>query len=161
MHLDQGCAGRPLSLISVGGAKMSQGGSDDLQNNDKPVRILVADDSEVVRRGIRQLLSNQSEIAIVGEAVSFAQVLQMASDLAPHMIVLDLHMPDEINVTPQELKSRLHPGSQVLATSVWNDEDTRELAESMGAAVFLDKIDLARTLIPTIMQLKRARGEAV
>jgi DNA-binding NarL/FixJ family response regulator len=134
---------------------MIQYGSNILQNSDTSIKILIADDSEIVRRGIRQLLSAQPEIAIVGEANSFRQVIQMASDLEPHVVVLDLHMPDENSIPPQEVKMRLNHGSKILVISVWNDEDSRKLAESIGAAVFLDKMDLGSTLIPTIMQLKR------
>jgi DNA-binding NarL/FixJ family response regulator len=130
------------------------------RNSNRAVKILIADDSEIVRGGIRQLLSAEDEIAIVGEAASFAEVILMARDLEPNVVVLDLHMPDEINVPPQEVKSLLNRGSQLLAISVWNDEESRELAESIGAAVFLDKMELGSKLIPTIMQLKRERGAA-
>jgi hypothetical protein len=81
----------------------------------------------------------------------------MASDLEPHVVVLDLHMPDENSIPPQEVKLRLNHGSQLLVISVWNDEDSRKLEESIGASVSLDKMDLASTLIPTIMKLKHER----
>jgi DNA-binding NarL/FixJ family response regulator len=58
---------------------MIQDGSNVLQSSDTSIRILIADDSEIVRRGIRQLLLAQPEIAIVGEANNFARVIQMAS----------------------------------------------------------------------------------
>jgi CheY-like chemotaxis protein len=131
-----------------------------LQNGNMSIKVLLADDSQIVRRLIRHLLSAQTRIEIVGEAANFAQTIQMASDLEPQVIVMDLHMPDEDNVTPQQVKSRLNRGSQVLAISVCNDEESRELAENVGAAIFLDKMDLSLTLIPTIMQLKRERSAA-
>lgn len=131
-----------------------------LQNSNMSIKVLLADDSEIVRRLIRHLLSAQTRIEIVGEAANFAQTIQMASDLEPQVIVMDLHMPDEHNVTLQQVKSHLNRGSQVLAISVCNDEESRELAENVGAAVFLDKMDLSLTLIPTIMQLKRERTAA-
>ena len=124
------------------------------------IKILLADDSEIVRRGIRQLVAAQTEIQIVAEAANFAQTIQMANDLKPRVIVMDLHMPDEFNVTPQDMKSLLNHGSQLLAISLWNDEDAKELAESFGATILLDKMDLANTLIPTIMQLGRKQGFA-
>jgi DNA-binding NarL/FixJ family response regulator len=126
----------------------------------RSIPILVADDSEVVRKAIRQLLSADNAIAIVGEAANFAQTIQMASDLKPRVIVVDLHMPDEKVVTPQEVKSRLSHDFHVLAISVWNDEASKELAESLGAAAFLDKMNLAGTLIPAIMQWAAKRGAA-
>jgi len=139
---------------------MSQVSSDTLRNSDLPIKILVADDSEIVRRGIRQLLSAHTEIAIVGEAASFVQTFQMASDLEPRVIVMDLHMPDENTITPEEVKSRLSHDFQILGMSIWNDDETKELAENLGAAVLLDKMDLASALVPTIMQLGRERSAA-
>ena len=134
--------------------------SNAFQNGDISVKVLLADDSEIVRRGIRQLLAAQIEIEIVGEAADFAQTIRMASELNPQVVILDLHMPDEKNISPQEVKSHLNHGSQVLVISVWIDEDSRELAESLGAAAFLDKMNLAYALIPAIMQLKRVRSAA-
>ena len=84
----------------------------------------------------------------------------MASDLSPLVIVIDLHMPDEGIIKLQEVKSRLNHGSQVLAISFSNDEDAKELAQNLGAAVLLDKMDLANTLVPTIMQLSHLEPRA-
>jgi DNA-binding NarL/FixJ family response regulator len=132
-----------------------------VQNRDtSTIKILVADDSEVVRRGIRHVLSAQTELAIVGEAASYAQTIQMACDLEPHVVVLDLHMPDETYFPPPEVKSLLNRGTQILAISVWDDEYSRELAEVIGAAVFLDTMNLTNTLIPTIKELKRGCSAA-
>jgi DNA-binding NarL/FixJ family response regulator len=131
-----------------------------LQNCDISIKVLLADDSAILRRGIRQLLAAHREIEIVGEAASFAQTLQLKGALNPHVVILDLHMPDEENVSPQEVKSHLNRGSQVLVISLWDDEDSRELAESLGAAAFLDKMNLAYTLIPAIMQLNPVRSAA-
>jgi DNA-binding NarL/FixJ family response regulator len=59
-----------------------------------PITILLADDSEVVRRAVRQLLEQQSDLEVVGEATSFAELDQIADDLKPEIIVTDLYMPD-------------------------------------------------------------------
>jgi len=125
------------------------------------IKILLADDSEIVRRGIRQLLSAETEIEIVGEAADFAQTIQMVSDVKPEVIVLDLHMPGETNFSPQAVKSRLNHGSQLLAISLSNDEEAKVLAESFGASVLLDKMNLADTLIPSIVRLGQKRRSAV
>jgi DNA-binding NarL/FixJ family response regulator len=135
-------------------------GSNALQNDDISIKVLLADDSEIVRRAIRQLLSAETEIEIVGEATNFAQTIQLVSDVKPEVIVLDLHMPDETNISPQAVKSHLNHGSRLLAISLSNDEEAKALAESLGASVLLDKMDLANTLIPTILQLKRERSAA-
>jgi DNA-binding NarL/FixJ family response regulator len=117
------------------------------------IKLLLADDSHVVRRGICQLLAPHRAIQVVGEATSFAQTIQMANDLKPRVIVMDLHMSDECQISPQAVRSNLSHVSRLLAMSLWNDEETESLAQSFGAAALLDKSNLATTLIPTIVRL--------
>jgi DNA-binding NarL/FixJ family response regulator len=136
-------------------------GSKAIQNSYMSIKILLADDSEIVRRGIRQLLATQTGIEIVGEAANFAQTIQMVSVMKPEVIVLDLHMPGETSFSPQAVKSRLNHGSQLLAISLSNDEEAKALAESFGASVLLDKMNLADTLIPSIVRLGQKRRSAV
>jgi DNA-binding NarL/FixJ family response regulator len=130
-----------------------------LTNGDRPIKVLVADDSEVIRRAIRQLLALQNTIEVVGEAASYAQTIQMASTLKPRLVVLDLHMPDDRYVTAEEVKSSL-TNAELLAISLRNDEEAAVLAESLGATILLDKANLAKTLVPTIVQLCREWGSA-
>jgi CheY-like chemotaxis protein len=128
-----------------------------LNGSDGPIKILVADDSSSIRRVIRQLLALQNSIEVVGEADSYAQAIQMTSSLRPRLVVLDLHMPDEKHVTPEEVKTCLALGSELLAISVWNDESAEVLAQRLGATILLDKANLASTLIPTILRLCQQR----
>jgi DNA-binding NarL/FixJ family response regulator len=137
-----------------------QAGSNALQISNPSIKILLADDSEIVRRGIRQLLATQTDMEIVGEAGNFAQTIRMTRDLNPQVVILDLHMPDENYIRPQEVKSLVSLGAQVLAISIWNEAESKELAESLGAGVLLDKMNLADTLIPTILQVNRKDGTA-
>jgi DNA-binding NarL/FixJ family response regulator len=126
-------------------------------SNSASITILLADDSEIVRRVIRQLLATQNEFEIIGEAADFAETIRMTSDLNPEVVILDLHMPDDKDISPEKLKLYLNHDQQVLAISIWNDDENKKLAASLGAAVLLDKMDLATTLVPTIMHLKTRR----
>ena len=113
------------------------------------ISVLLADDSEIMRKVIVDLLKSDPEIQVVGECVSFAQTIDLAAKLHPQVVVLDVHMSDERTVTRAQLKSGLI-GSQLLAISVWNDGETRHLAEAIGAVALLDKSNLATALIPAI-----------
>jgi DNA-binding NarL/FixJ family response regulator len=116
-----------------------------------PITVLLADDKEVVLSSIRLLLSPDPGIRIVGEAGSFHQTIQSALDLKPQVVVMDLHMPDESSVSPQEIKSLLDRlGSRLIGISFWNDEDTQARAQSLGAVCLLDKLRLVTELIPAI-----------
>jgi chemotaxis response regulator CheB len=119
-----------------------------------PIKVLVADDSAILRRAIRNVLSAQPEIELVGEADNFAQAIQMANALTPHVIVMDLHMPHENSINPHDVKSQLNHGARTLAISLWTDEDAQALAWMLGAVTLLDKAELGSTLIPAIVQLR-------
>src|SRR6266849_350454 len=93
-----------------------------------PVTVLLADDSDLVRRAIRKLLADHSEISVVGEATDFAQTIRMVQQLQPQVVILDLHMSDGKRITPAQFRAQVNLGkSRLLAISVWGDEETRSL----------------------------------
>ena len=113
------------------------------------ITVLLADDSEIVRRVIADLLKSDPEIEVLAECDSFRQTLEVVAKLRPQVIVLDIHMGDEHAVTPSQVKSSLN-GSCMLAISIWKDNETQALAESFGAVELLDKANLAGLLVPAI-----------
>ena len=113
------------------------------------ISVLLADDSEIIRKVIADLLKGDPEIQIVAKATSFSQTMQLAEKLHPQIVVMDLHMGDENDVTPSHIKSCL-VGSLLLAISFWNDNETKTLADSFGAVAWLDKTKLTEELIPAI-----------
>ncbi len=116
-----------------------------------PIKVLLADDSDLMRRTIRRFLNDHPEVELVGEAADFAQTVQMTNDLKPQVIVMDLHMAEDSSL---DVKSHLGCGaSRLLAISISNDKDAWTLAESFGAATLLDKSELFGELIPAIEQL--------
>jgi DNA-binding NarL/FixJ family response regulator len=118
------------------------------------IKVLVADDAPVMRKAICSLLGGEPEIELVGEAENFAESLSMTRKFKPHVVILDLHMPDSSDLTPMNVSEGLRSyEAAVLAISVWNDEDTRALAQSYGALVLVDKMRLGQELIPAVMKL--------
>lgn len=119
----------------------------------KRIKVLLADDNEVVRRAIRLLLGDEPEIELVGEATTFGQTIQMTNDLKPEVVLLDLHMGNESALTAEDVKPRLgNREIRIVAISVWNDEETKALAEKSGAFALVDKMVLASDLIPIIRE---------
>ena len=113
------------------------------------IRVLLADDSEIVRQAITSVLMGDPEIQLVGEAVTFAQAIKLTHELQPRVILIDLHMRDRDGVTPLHVKASL-AGSRLLAMSFQNDDEAKALADSFGAVAFLDKMSLSAELIPAI-----------
>jgi chemotaxis response regulator CheB len=62
-------------------------------------KVLIADDSEIMRTAIRRLLQEQSNIHVVGEASTSAQTVRMIGDFKPDVLLLDLHMPEKRDFT--------------------------------------------------------------
>jgi DNA-binding NarL/FixJ family response regulator len=118
-----------------------------------PITVLLADDSDLLRRAIGRLLSGHPEISLVGEATDFAQTIRLIQELQPQIVILDLHMSDDKRINPTQFRSQLLGKARLLAISAWNDEETQSLASSYGAAVCLDKTNLVTQLIPAILQL--------
>jgi DNA-binding NarL/FixJ family response regulator len=118
------------------------------------ISVLLADDTTIVRKAIRELLDSSPGIKVVGEAADFNETLRMIEALKPNVVVMDLHMPGEVAVTPTELKDRLSlDASSLLAISIWSDTESHALAESYGASRLLDKMGISATLIQAIVDL--------
>jgi two-component system, NarL family, response regulator NreC len=116
------------------------------------IKVLLADDSDVMRSAMRKTLEEEPRIEIVGEASTFAATMQMISDFKPEVLLLDLHMPEKREFTPDFVKSQLCTVKHTLTVSFSDDSEAKTLAESYGAASLLDKVKLYTDLIPAIMQ---------
>ena len=87
------------------------------------LRIMIVDDHAVVRAGIRSLLEKQSDLEVVGEASGGEEAITKASELRPHLILMDIAMPgmSGIEVT-RRIKKDL-PNTSILALTMHDDEE--------------------------------------
>lgn len=118
--------------------------------------LLLADDSEVIRKAIKRLLETEPAIQIIGEATDFAEAIQKVSELKPDVLLLDLHMPDERSLDAEYIKAHLRPiGSDIkiigISLSGNDDDEARDLATSLGAGTVLEKSRFYDQLIPAIL----------
>src|ERR1700730_9599700 len=87
-----------------------------------PIRILIADDHEVVRNGLRVSLGVDPELEVVGEAADGSEAVRLARRLRPDVVLMDLLMPEMDGITATELIRRELPDTEVVAlTSVLED----------------------------------------
>jgi chemotaxis response regulator CheB len=122
-----------------------------------PIKVLLADDSHVMRLAIRRILEEERRIEVVGEAETFAKTVQMVGDLKPEVLLLDLHMAEKRDFRPELVKSQLGCVC-TLAVSFSNDDEARQLAESYGAVALLDKMKLFTDMIPAIIGCQSGRS---
>lgn len=87
------------------------------------IRVLVADDHPVVRKGIASCLSRQMTVEIVGEAVDGREAVRKARELKPDLVLMDINMPHMSGLVVTELLSREQPDTRVLVLSAQGGAD--------------------------------------
>ena len=97
------------------------------------LRVVIADDHSVVRQGIRGVLEQVDGLEVVGEAGDGAEALEMVSELAPDVVVLDVNMPEKSGLeVAMQLREDAHPG-RVLILSMHDDPEYVLQAVRSGA----------------------------
>jgi PAS domain S-box-containing protein len=123
-----------------------------------PVRVLIVDDHEPVRRGIRSLLTRREDWSVCGEAADGVEATEMARQLQPDVILMDISMPRMDGVEATRIIRQEVPQAEVIIVT-HNDPAlvSRQAAES-GATGYVSKAALARDLLPAILKII-GRGE--
>jgi PAS domain S-box-containing protein len=119
----------------------------------KSLRILIVDDHEVVRRGLRSLLSSRPDWEICGEAADGRAAVEKANALRPDVILMDVSMPEMTGTQAAKIIHKELPETQVVIISQNEPEITRRQAMQAGAAGYVAKSDLSRDLLTTIERL--------
>ncbi|MFF5079272.1 response regulator [Actinoplanes sp. NPDC000266] len=103
------------------------------------IRVLLVDDQQLIRAGLRMLCEAEGDLDVVGEAGDGREAITLAERLAPDVVVMDLRMPgvDGISATSRILAGR--PATRVLVLTTFGDDDHLYPALTAGAAGFLLK----------------------
>lgn len=119
----------------------------------KPLRILIADDHEIVRRGLRALLEAQPNWEVAGEAITGRQAVDEAKRLLPDLVIMDITMPEMNGLEATRQIRRAVPKTEILILSVHDSEQlVREVLEA-GARGYVLKSDAGRELIAAVETL--------
>jgi DNA-binding NarL/FixJ family response regulator len=122
------------------------------------VRILIAEDQALVRRGTAVLLSMEADMELVGQACDGIEAVEMAAKLRPDVVLMDLHMPRLGGVAATREITRTLPGTQVLVLTTLNDDETVFEAVRAGAHGYLLKDVSEQELLETIRALRRGES---
>jgi PAS domain S-box-containing protein len=123
----------------------------------KGVSVLFADDHKVMRQGLIRLISGQPDIQVVGEAANGREALELARQLKPDVIVMDISMPemDGIEAT-RYIKAEL-PQVRVIGLSMFEDKQAAISMRKAGAEIFVNKAASAADLLKAIYGHTRER----
>lgn len=125
----------------------------------KRLRVMIVDDHEVVRLGLRLLLQNRPEFELVGEAETGAQALALVERLRPDLVVLDVRLPDRDGLEVCREITQRFPNVRVLILTAYPDEEFIVRAIEAGASGYVLKRAGSRELMQALEAL--ARGEAI
>ena len=123
----------------------------------KQIRVLIADDHEFVRLGLRQLLESGQGFAICGEASHGRQAVEKAQQLKPDVVVLDLSMPGLNGLeTTRQIVTKV-PQTKVLVFTVHESEELAASLLRAGAHGYLLKSDAGHDLLTAVESVHRRR----
>jgi DNA-binding NarL/FixJ family response regulator len=124
-----------------------------------PARILIADDHELARAGLRSMLESDRGLALVGEATNGAEAVALCKELTPDLALLDIRMPEMDGLAATRLIRQVSPGTRVLIVTTHEVPDYLLVALKAGAAGYLLKDVTRHDLLATIRRV--LRGESV
>jgi DNA-binding NarL/FixJ family response regulator len=124
-----------------------------------PARLIIADDHELARAGLRKMLEGDRGLLLVGEAASGHEAVTLCQELAPDLALLDVRMPDMDGLAAAQMIGQLCPRTRVLIVTTHENPDYLLAALKAGAAGYVLKDVTRQDLLITIRRV--LRGESV
>ncbi len=123
-----------------------------------PTRLLIADDHQLAREGLRDMLADEPDIEVVGEAQDGLGAVEACGELRPNLVLMDVRMPrmDGLEAT-RELK-RVHPGIAVLMMTMHESPDYLLEALRAGAAGYVLKDAPQEEVVEAVRQVRRGES---
>jgi DNA-binding NarL/FixJ family response regulator len=133
----------------------------DIAGPGREVRVLLVDDSRVIRDGLTQVLRGHRDIDIVGQAVDGVQGVDMALQLRPDVILMDINMPGLNGIEATRHIRRELPDVRIIGLSTFTEEKFASAMVGAGASDYLPKTALLASLVSTIRKGRRQPTPAV
>jgi DNA-binding NarL/FixJ family response regulator len=130
-----------------------------LFNENNPIKVIIADDHEVVRAGVKRLLSVDKTIRIVDEASNGRLAVESVKYHQPHVAILDILMPELTGIEAANIIKQIAPETYVVILTAFEDAKHLEEALAAGADGYLTKDIGSRDLIKSILSV--VQGERV
>jgi DNA-binding NarL/FixJ family response regulator len=126
----------------------------------KKTSILIVDDHQVIREGLRALLESFPNFHIVGEAKNGHEAIQLAATAFPQVIIMDVAMPRLNGCDATKEILRRQPDIKVLALTSYDGDEYRERMRNAGAAAFLPKTTSVADLYDTLQKITSTRSRS-
>jgi DNA-binding NarL/FixJ family response regulator len=126
---------------------------------DTATTVLLVDDHGIVRHGLRALLDANPTTTVIGEAATAHEAVQLARDLQPDIVVMDINLPDHDGIEATRQIVAQSPHIAVLVLTMFDDDETTFAALRAGARGYLLKGDNPHAVVPAVEAV--GRGEAI
>ena len=125
----------------------------------KKIRILLADDQELIRKGLTIILNHQPDLEVVGQAADGAEVIQLAKALRPDVILMDLKMPNVNGIQATRQIVSTQPRAQIIVLTTYDTDEWVFEAIRAGAVGYLLKDATTDTLAEAIRSVMRGESQ--
>jgi two-component system, NarL family, response regulator NreC len=122
------------------------------------IKLIVADDHEIVRKGLRFVLERQEDMEILGEAADGRQAMEMAGEMKPDVAVLDITMPHLNGIDAAAQILRLNPDTRIIILSMHGDEEFLLRALDVGVKGYLLKDSVEADLVRAVRAVATGRS---
>ncbi len=120
-----------------------------------PYRIVLADDHTMLRQGIKKIIGEGADLEVVGEASDGLQLLDLLKKLTPHMVILDISMPNLRGIEATREIKMIYPDMKVLILTMHKSKEYLYHAISSGAEGYLLKEDADTELFSAIKTIRQ------
>lgn len=117
---------------------------------DAPVRVMIVDDHEVVRRGIVTVIDASPSLSVVGEASTVHEALRRLPAVRPEVLVVDLQLPDGTGIDVMRRARELEPLQKMLVLTSFDDDSALRESRAIGASGMLLKSSRSRDIVVAI-----------
>jgi two-component system, NarL family, invasion response regulator UvrY len=114
------------------------------------MRVLIADDHEVIRKSISSILQSRADIQICGEAANGEEAVSKAKLLQPDLLILDISLPDSSGWEVATAIKRILPEIPILLLSAYGGKQLSDEVKKRGFQGFISKNDAAKTLLGAV-----------
>ena len=123
-----------------------------------PIRVLLVDDHEVVREGLRTLLARRQNVLVVGEASTVAEAVHTAAKAKPDVVIMDVRLPDGSGVEACRAIRDRRPETRVIMLTSYADDEALFASILAGASGYLLKQTRGQALVDAIESVAKGRS---
>jgi len=118
----------------------------------RTISVMIVDDADAIRKLIALILELETGIATVGEAADGVSAVELAGQLTPDVVLLDISMPRMDGIEALPLILERSPATKVVMVSGFGTDDIRGRCAELGAAAFIDKGEIAGSIARVVRE---------